>query len=130
MNLQGGNMKKIIVDIDGTICTQCEDYNNAKPIINRIEELNKLFESGVDIVYFTARGTETCIDWRKITEEQFKKWNVKYTKLLFGKPSGDLYIDDKAFTLEQLDMYIKLKDNKKQKLKNIIQKAIENGKRR
>lgn len=34
--------------------------------------------------------------FRKVTIEQLKTWNVKYTKLVFGKPSGDFYIDDKG----------------------------------
>ena len=32
----------------------------------------------------------------KITLKQLKKWDVKYHKLIFGKPSFDLFIDDKA----------------------------------
>ena len=32
----------------------------------------------------------------KMTMEQLKKWDVKYHKLIFGKPSFDLYIDDKT----------------------------------
>ena len=31
-----------------------------------------------------------------MTLKQLKKWNVKYHKLVFGKPSFDLYIDDKT----------------------------------
>ena len=31
-----------------------------------------------------------------LTETQLKNWNVKYHKLFMGKPSGDLYIDDKG----------------------------------
>ena len=32
----------------------------------------------------------------KMILKQLKKWDVKYHKLIFGKPSFDLYIDDKA----------------------------------
>ena len=32
----------------------------------------------------------------KITLKQLKKWDVKYHKLIFGKPSFDLFIDDKT----------------------------------
>ena len=32
----------------------------------------------------------------KVTMKQLKKWKVKYHKLIFGKPSFDLYIDDKT----------------------------------
>ena len=48
------------------------------------------------IVYWTARGSVTGIDWRDITESQLKDWGVKYHELRFGKPSFDLLIDDKA----------------------------------
>ena len=32
----------------------------------------------------------------KMTMKQLKKWKVKYHKLIFGKPSFDLFVDDKA----------------------------------
>ena len=32
----------------------------------------------------------------KMTRNQLKKWNVKYHKLIFGKPSFDMFIDDKT----------------------------------
>ena len=31
-----------------------------------------------------------------MTSKQLKKWKLKYHKLLFGKPSFDLFIDDKS----------------------------------
>ena len=31
-----------------------------------------------------------------MTIKQLKKWKVKYHKLIFGKPSLDLFVDDKA----------------------------------
>ena len=40
--------------------------------------------------------TETKKQRYKITLKQLKKWDVKYHKLIFGKPSFDLYIYDKA----------------------------------
>ena len=30
-----------------------------------------------------------------MTLKQLEKWNVKYHKIFFGKPSTDFYIDDK-----------------------------------
>lgn len=35
------------------------------------------------------------MDWRELTEKQLKHWDVKYHDLKFGKPSYDLFIDDK-----------------------------------
>lgn len=89
-------MKKYCFDIDGTICSQEIDYNDAQPYFDRIEIINNLFECGNNITLFTARGTVTKIDWEEITIKQLKKWNVKYHRLFFGKPDADFYIDDKG----------------------------------
>tara|TARA_B100001996_G_C18426970_1_gene502998 strand:- start:314 stop:616 length:303 start_codon:yes stop_codon:yes gene_type:complete len=90
-------LKKFCFDLDGTLCTNTEgDYLNASPLENRIEVVNKLFDEGNEIIIFTARGSTTNIDWTKQTENQLSEWNVKYHKLLFGKPYADIYIDDKG----------------------------------
>ncbi len=87
----------IYIDIDETICNSPDvpDYTTSKPIMSNINKANKLYDQGHTIVYWTARGTKTGIDWTDITKSQFKKWNVKYHELKFGKPNYDLFIDDK-----------------------------------
>ena len=87
----------IYVDIDETICVSplSREYDKATPLVSRIQKVNKLYDAGHTIVYWTARGTGSGIDWRKVTEEQFTKWGVKYHELRFGKPIYDLFIDDK-----------------------------------
>lgn len=87
---------KIVIDIDNTICTQEKDYSDAKPYMNRIKKINELYKEGNEIIFFTARGTDTGLDWKDITEKQLKKWGVKYHGLIFGKPSADIYIDDRS----------------------------------
>jgi len=87
------------IDIDGTICDLPDgdlDYSRALPNQQNIGKANKLYDEGNEIIYWTARGTVSGIDWREVTEEQFKRWGVKYHKLKFGKPNYDLFIDDKA----------------------------------
>jgi hypothetical protein len=42
------------------------------------------------------------MDWRPVTEKQFERWGVLYHKLVFGKPSADVYIDDRAALPEEL----------------------------
>lgn len=93
----GENKMIIYVDIDETICVTPEDrdYSKSSPISSHIDKINKLFEEGNTIVYWTARGTTTGTDWREITEAQFTHWGVKYHELHFGKPAYDLFIDDK-----------------------------------
>ena len=90
----------IYVDIDETICltpgSGARDYTKAQPIQKNIDKINRLYEEGNTIVYWTARGTISGIDWRQITEEQFESWGVKYNKLELKKPYYDLFIDDKA----------------------------------
>ncbi len=97
---------KIFVDIDDTICTATKDlnYSKAKPIKRNIKHINKLFNMGHEITYWSARGSQSGIDWEDITRNQFKAWDVKYLKLILGKkPVFNLLIDDKAINVEQLN---------------------------
>lgn len=90
-------MKTYCFDIDGTICTNTfGKYNDAKPYIDRINEVNKLYNNGNRIIFFTARGSTTGKDWSELTKHQLDRWGVNYHKLLFGKPEADYFIDDKA----------------------------------
>ena len=88
----------IYVDIDETICEtpQNRDYSLSQPIKENIQIINNLFLEGNTIIYWTARGTGSGIDWLAVTKQQFKDWNVKYHELKFGKPIYDLFICDKA----------------------------------
>ncbi len=106
-------MKRIIyVDIDGTICTErpniaksAVDYEAAKPLKDRIEAINKLYDEGNEIHYWTARGTSSGLDWTDLTKGQLKEWGAKYHELHVGnKPHFDIYICDKSF---QADMWFK-----------------------
>ncbi len=94
-----------VFDIDGTICTLSSgEYTNAKPITYRIVKINELYDKGHTIILNTARGMGRTNNnapladtlFRDLTEVQLKKWGVKYHKLFMGKPSGDIYIDDKG----------------------------------
>jgi len=99
-------IKTICFDIDGVICkiVRNNNYKNAKPLKKNIDIINKLYEKGFNIILFTARymgRSEQNIYLAKqrgfkLTSTQLKNWNVKYNKLIFGKPSFDLVIDDKS----------------------------------
>lgn len=100
----------IYIDIDNTICKigSNSDYSTAEPIIPAINKANELYDKGHTIIYWTARGTMTGIDWSEVTETQFKVWGVKHHELKFGKPVYDLFIDDKNMNAynwwEKLDL--------------------------
>ena len=90
-------MSKYIFDIDNTICfTEGDDYENAEPYLDRIEKVNKLYDEGHEIIYMTARGSETGINWEDLTKKQLKEWGCKYKSFGF-KSYCDFFIDDKAF---------------------------------
>ena len=88
-------------DIDGTICTNTEGkYQDAEPFLDIIKKVNILFNEGHTIYFYTARGATTGINWETTTKEQLKKWGVNYHKLFLGKPTADLYIDDKCINIK------------------------------
>ena len=91
---------KYIVDIDGTICTWEKDgrYENAQPFKERIEVINRLYDDGHQIHYWTARGANSKRDLYDLTESQLKEWGVKYHSLRCDKPAYDIWIDDKAIS--------------------------------
>jgi quercetin dioxygenase-like cupin family protein len=90
--------RQIFVDLDNTLCfTNGNDYINSKPIEERIRYINTLKEQGNCITIWTARGSTTGIDHKDLTAKQLDEWGVKYDNLLMGKPSYDIYIDDKSF---------------------------------
>ena len=53
------------------------------------------------MVYWTARGSTTGIDWTELTQTQLKEWGAKYTEVKLGKPHYDLFICDKAINTER-----------------------------
>jgi branched-subunit amino acid aminotransferase/4-amino-4-deoxychorismate lyase len=89
--------KTICFDLDGTLCTNTfGDYEAAEPLPWAIARVNALAEAGHRIIVFTARGTATGIDWDSVTRGQLERWGVRYDELQFGKPSADVYVDDRG----------------------------------
>jgi uncharacterized HAD superfamily protein len=86
------NVKNYMIDIDGTIC---DDIPNEEPhrmidaavYPDALKTLNKWFEEGHIITFFTSRTEEH----RKVTEEWLAKHDFKYHGILFGKPRGGNY---------------------------------------
>jgi len=92
----------IYVDIDETICNtpgnkhQARDYSLAEPVLDNILKVNEYYDKGHQIIYWTARGTKSGIDWYDLTHAQLKKWGAKFHDLKLGKPAYDIFIDDKV----------------------------------
>ena len=79
-------MKEIFVDIDETICFYEEnipldgkkDYSKAIPNYENIAKINKLYDEGNRITYWTARGSRSKIDWTSFTKNQLESWGVNF----------------------------------------------------
>ena len=99
-----GKIMLIYVDIDMTIClTRDNDYENSIPIVEHIDKINKLYDGGNTIVYWSARGGRTGIDWTEFTKKQLLNWNCKFNELIMNeKPSYDLLICDKTKRIEEI----------------------------
>ena len=98
--------KKIFCfDIDGVICkTKKKDYLKSKPNRRVIEIINQLYKKN-KIVIFTARymgrnkenSNLVKKKYYKKTFDQLSQWGIKFHKLIMGKPSYDIFIDDKSY---------------------------------
>ena len=97
-------LKILCFDLDGVICkTTKKQYFKAKPIKNNITKINELYGRGYFIKIFTARFMGRSKEnvniakreAKKITIPQLKKWKIKYHKLIFGKPTYSIFVDDR-----------------------------------
>ena len=99
--------KKIFVDIDETICFYDNvdrlGYKNAVPNYENIDKINKLYDEGNEITYWTARGSVSKIDYFDLTEKQLNEWGCKYHELSVGeKPDYHLLICDRTKRIEEI----------------------------
>ena len=110
-----GVKKVALVDIDETICIYSgkRQYNLAEPSKENIAKINKLYDEGWHVVYWTARGGSkksqkegSC--YCDFTWKQLEAWGCKFDELCTGtkgkylKPPYDLVVDDKAKRIEEL----------------------------
>ena len=84
--------KNYLIDIDGTITDDVPNEEPERmavvlPYTGAVETLNRWFDEGHVITFFTSR-TE---DHRAVTEAWLDRHNFKYHGLLMGKPRGGNY---------------------------------------
>jgi len=107
--------KSLVVDLDHTLCvgdlnieSSLIRYATAAPIPATIEKLREAHSKGWYITILTARHMRSCGNdatyafekLAKITAAWLDEHKVPFDQLVFGKPYGVWYIDDKAMTLE------------------------------
>ena len=85
-------VKNYMIDIDGTICDDIpneepERMRTAEVYSDALETLNKWYEQGHIITFFTSRVEEN----REVTEAWLAKHGFNYHGIMFGKPRGGNY---------------------------------------
>jgi uncharacterized HAD superfamily protein len=85
-------VKNYLIDIDGTITDDVPNEEPERmavvlPFPDALEILNKWYDEGHVITFFTSRTEEV----REITEVWLNKHGFKYNGLLMGKPRGGNY---------------------------------------
>ena len=106
--------KRYCIDIDGTICTPTvgRNYHQAQPWKDRIKVINKLYDEGNYVIYFTARAmgrfagdpdaaSKATALMKDISQAQLDTWGCKYHELILGKPHADYFIDDKGVNSDE-----------------------------
>jgi hypothetical protein len=85
-------MSTYCFDLDGTLFkTEGMDYEHSKPIIERINQVNRLYNEGHTIIIETGRN----VSWYNLTHMQCRI--IKNHKIIVGqKTIADYYIDDRA----------------------------------
>ncbi len=86
------DVKNYLIDIDGTITEDVpneepERMATCEPFLDALETLNKWYDEGHMITFFTSRTEEH----REVTENWLQKHGFKYHGALFGKPRGGNY---------------------------------------
>lgn len=86
------NVKNYLIDIDGTITDDIpneepERMLTCEPYPDALETLNKWYDEGHIITFFTSRTDEH----KDYTEQWLKKHGFKYHGLLLNKPRGGNY---------------------------------------
>ena len=84
--------KNYLIDIDGTVTDDVPNEEPERmavvlPYAGAVETLNRWYDEGHVITFFTSRTEEV----REITETWLNKHGFKYHGLLMGKPRGGNY---------------------------------------
>ena len=107
--------KSLVFDLDDTLSfadISIEDsktrYASTKPNTPLIEKLRECHKNGWYITILTARHMRSALNdvdicfnkLSQITVDWLDRHDIPFDQLVFGKPYGMWYIDDKAMTLD------------------------------
>lgn len=102
---------RIVIDLDGTICNLKQEHETYADVLIKpgaAAFIKNLRSQGHYVIIQTARNMATCEsnigkvvkNVGKVTLEWLDNNNVEYDEIYFGKPNGNVYIDDRALRFE------------------------------
>ena len=100
-------IKRIVIDLDNTLCYSNGDYVNAIPNLEVIDKLREYHQLGFEVVIHTSRNMRTFkgnvgkINVHSLPTilEWLNKYQVVFDEVVVGKPwcgHGGFYVDDRA----------------------------------
>lgn len=98
----------IALELDKIICTPVSNWNaldqveKCKVLPGAKEALDKLKELNHTILIYSKRDISLGMD----TEVWLQKNNIKYDKIIFGKPQYDVMLDIQAFKFTDWDNFL------------------------
>lgn len=106
---------RIVIDLDGTICElkkSGETYDQLLPKPGAVAILSKLKEEGHYIIIQTARNMATqeanlgkvMKNIGKVTLDWLDHHQIPYDEIYFGKPNGNIYIDDRSYRFDSWEI--------------------------
>jgi hydroxymethylpyrimidine pyrophosphatase-like HAD family hydrolase len=93
--------KQLVFDLDGTILEERRMFERAlaAPKQDIINVVNSAYDAGHTIIIYTARSWPEY----EMTKKQLTDNNVKYHLLMCGKVVYDVWIDDRALNIDNID---------------------------
>ena len=102
--LTGDDAKRIFVDFDKTLTTGegpsfWQDDEHEEPNEDMIQWVNEQYHKGHFVVVWTARPWSQAQN----VASYLTKWGVEYYGIRCNKGGADIYVDDKAVNVEDVN---------------------------
>lgn len=102
---------RFVVDYDGVVTKGVHKIlkEDVELNVDVVQKINHYYDKGCHITIYTSRGALSCDGdivkiektYRNMIETTLRNGGVKYHELVFGKVSGDVYIDDLGLSPQQ-----------------------------
>lgn len=95
IDVRDGGNRLLVIDIDGVLAVEQKAVPwEQREVMPEARKALRLFrKKGYAVLLFTSRPRSQ----KRVTVEWLKKNGLPFDGILFGKPRGILYVDDRAY---------------------------------